>query len=621
MTDRILLERSRITEVINENSLCAYFNERAHSHPESPALSWQSADSHSTITWKEYREKVLQIAAALVTLDVEKGAAVAIMASNRPEHMIVDMAAAHCSAVSTTLYATLSAEQLDHIVADCEPRVIFVEGVPALNKILALPAVAVCNPCIVWIPAPGEGNSLNGDPSHVLKWTDIEARGFAADNAVRTEVERRWSSVRSTDALTYIYTSGTTGRSKGVILSHGNVMYVVEAMRSFGYFDFAYRYVSYLPFAHIAERVMTIYIPLRFGGHVACCPNQTDMVEYLQRYKPTFFFGVPRVWEKLRNTLETVIRQENDDELLSAIDLARNRWQLQNAGLPVSAELQMQFDKAETAILRGFRAKVGLDACLHAGSSAAPLNPNVASFFASIGLPILEGYGLTETAGPAVGHKRNKPNAGSLGEAFPGVELKIAEDGEILLRGPMNTIGYRNLPHATAELLSPDGWLRSGDLGLIDERGRLRITGRKKELIINASGKNIAPTAIEQLINGQSFISQALAYGDAKPYLTALLTVNAQKLIGFAEINGISERRVDRLIELPPVLAEAQRVLDEANAKLSRPEQIKRFSLLAMEWTVETEELTPTQKLRRSIVHAKYAHIIERMYEKSISVV
>ena len=597
-------------------SFCAMFEDNAARRAKEPAVSWVVRDQLHTLDWRSYHRRVRAVASAFLALGLEPGETVAIAASNRVEHLVADLASVHCRGVTVTIYSTLAHQQLEHVIADCKPRILIVENASVLRKFANLEWLHANRPTVVVLDSDGMVD-LEAARS-ILEWRELMSMGEGVMTAQREALEARISAIKSSDAATYIYTSGTTGVSKGVILTHGALGAEVDSLVRWGGLDYGFKSVSYLPLAHVVERLWSIYLALRTGGHVMCCPDPAQLMALVRLHRPTFFMAVPRVWEKLRSAVEVVLTEMQGTERGLEVSAAREALQLefemQQNELPIPAEVQMNACRAREGVLRDIRTDLGLDKAVMPSCSAAPLRPDVTRFFASIGIYIHQGYGLTETGGPAVADRPGKVRLGSVGLPLPGVEMRVAEDGELLIRSPANTVGYRNLPAATEDLYSADGWLRTGDVGRIDKAGLVYITDRKKELIVNSAGKNIAPTAIESRIAGRSFISQAIAHGDARPFVVALLTVDAEKLLAFAAAQGIEERDVTRLVVDARILSAAQLLVDDANAFLSRPEQIKRFSLVAREWRVEDGEVTPTLKLKRRVIQQRHEAVIEDLY-------
>jgi long-chain acyl-CoA synthetase len=585
-----------------------------------PAVSWMRGDGTvTTLTWAVYRELVLDAASGLLHLGLRPEQTVAILAGNRVEHLVADVAASHCGAASVSLYPTFSAEQLEHVIADAEPGVIIAEA-DAAERIALLPWVQQHRPHLITL-APDQDCAAVSSPGTPTTWPELLGTGSRLRAEFADEIERRTGALRGTTPLTYVYTSGTTGTPKGVILTHRNLLWVAEAMERAGSFDYDYRVVSALPLAHIAERLWSLYLALHLGGHVWCCPDPKDLLESLRRHRPSYFMAVPRTWEKLRQVMEAYLASPAlADQLVSLWadrgTLAAHR-QLVQDDAPVPAGLQVAAQLAREGVLRDVRRAFGLDRTLVTSTGAAPMRDDVAEFFASLGIPVRQGYGLTETSGVAAAERGQTQGHGSVGLPLPGVAVRIAPDGEIEIRSPGNSPGYRNLTDATAELYTADGWLRSGDVGHLDQAGRLHITDRKKEILVNAAGKNIAPTGIEFLIAGRLFIDQVMVVGEGRPYVVALLTVDPAALAAFARTRGIPAAATEELLGHPAIRGEAQTLVDKANAQLSRPEQIKRFELLPAGWSVAAGELTPTLKMRRKIIGDRYHTHIEALYERT----
>ena len=588
-----------------------------------PAVSWLDGSGQTaTLTWSQYRERVLDAATGYLRLGLEAGETVAILAGNRVEHLVADLAASHCAAASFSLYPTFSAEQMEHVVADAEPRIIVVEEA-LKGKIEQIAWVKEHRPHVITL-SEQQGIEASQAPAAgtPATWPELLATGSRHRADLAGEIEHRVALVRPEQPLTYIYTSGTTGLSKGVILTHRNLLWDAEALERTGEFKYDYRAVSSLPLAHVAERLWSIYLPLHVGGHVWCCPDATMLLDSLRRHRPSFFMAVPRVWEKLRQGVEAFLTLPMPEERRAALQADRDtllrEWRLSQDDALVPAELRADAQRArEGELLRDFHAVFGLDRALVLGAGAAPMRESVSDFFASIGLYIQQAYGLTETGGVAVADRPACQSRGSVGLPLPGVEIRIASDGEIELHGPCNSPGYRNLKDTTAELYTDDGWLRTGDVGHLDAVGRLYITDRKKEILVNAAGKNIAPTAIEFLLAGRDFIDLVMVVGEARPYIVALLTVDQHALRTFAAAQGLEETSVDVLLDHPVVQGRAQALVDEANSRLSRPEQIKRFALLASPWSVESGELTPTLKMRRKAITDRHQDHIEALYQRT----
>ena len=589
----------------------------AADHPGAPAVSWKVGDGTRTLSWSQYRERVLDVAAGLVSLGLGEGGVVAVLASNRVEHLLTDLATTHCRAVTVSIYPTVSSEQAEHILADCTPTVLIIEGANALRRFADLSWVRENAPTLISIDHHDQ-HEVDGIPL-TFDFDSVAERGARTrSGASGDELNRRIDAVSNNDLATLIYTSGTTGMPKGVELTHDNLLFGVSALMRSGMLDVAYRTVSHLPLAHIVERLWSIHLAMIKAGHVYCCPEASQLLPSLQAHRPSWFFTVPRIWEKLSGAVEAVIASPGfapfADQIAADRQVLNKAWLKRRHDEPLTVAELTAAAIAREGPLREVKAFLGLDQAVCPASGAAALRADTAEFFAAISIDIFQGYGLTETSGAAAMDRPGLYSDGAVGLTSPGFEARIAADGEIQVRGRSVTRGYHNDSKKTEELFE-DGWLRTGDIGRIDEAGRLFITDRKKEIIVTASGKNIAPTAIEDRIAGRSFIFQAIVHGEGKPYLTALLTADEVQLRRFASAANIPDVDVDQLLQHPVVLAEAQRVIDVANTSLSRPEQVKSFVFARNPFTIETGELTPTFKIRRSVVADKYMPLLDRLYQ------
>jgi long-chain acyl-CoA synthetase len=607
-------ERRQIEQEVGGRTLCDLLAEHAAGHGDVPAMSWKRDGAWQTLSWRDYRERVAEVAMGLAGLGVARGDFVAIMACNRPEHVLADQGAVHAGATPTSFYFTLPPEQIRYVAGHCEAKVAVLEDrdmlkrwqdvrddLPALQHLVVL-----------------EG-AQDGDGPGVLGWDELVRRGRDALAADRSAFEELRGRVGPEDHATLLYTSGTTGPPKGVLLTHHNLLYECTALDRLTGLAPEGSSVSYLPLAHIAERVLSIYGPLTMRTHIWFCPEPTQAVEYVREARPTLFFGVPRVWEKVRAGIQAKLAAEENQRkrriTQRAVETGLEVVRRTQRGEPVPFGLRARHAVLERLVLAKIRHAIGLDRCTFASSAASPLAVDVAEFFAALGLPLVEVYGMTETTGVATGNRPGKVKIGTVGPALAGVEVRLADDGEVLVRGPVNTPGYYRQPEATAELIDPEGWLHTGDVGELDGDGYLRVVDRKKELIITSSGKNLSPANIEGLLKEHPLIGQALVYGDSRPYVVALIVLDHELAPGWAARSGLDARDLAALATHERVLAEVQLAVDAANQRLARIEQVKRFEVLPVEWTAESEELTPTLKLRRRIIHGKYAERIDALYE------
>jgi long-chain acyl-CoA synthetase len=564
-----------------------------------------------TLTWQEMYDAARDVAAGLVDAGVEPGRTVAIMASNRIEHLVADMGAMLAGAVPMSIYNTLSPDQIAFIAGQARPAAVFVETTDHLER---WRTTLTEQEGVLAVVGIGDAR-LDGD-ERFTTWDAFVARGGEGDHA---EVDARTAALTPEDPVTILYTSGTTGDPKGVELSHRNVLWDCEGGLRMTGLEGTNLTVSYLPYAHIAERILTLYIPQHYGDvHVHLIADPTLLIGALGEVRPAQFFGVPRVWEKIQSGLSGLLAMEPDAAKKAAVEdamaVGMEYVESLQVGHTTSPELQERFGAANAAVLGPIKAMLGLDQVVWAGSASAPMPLDVARFFAGLGMPIYDIWGMTETCGGATACGPGAFKLGTVGRPYPGIELRVAEDGELLARGPIMTAGYHRRPEATAALFDNDGWLHTGDIATIDDDGFVSIVDRKKELIITSAGKNIAPSNIESLLKESPIVGHALAFGDNRPYVVAVLTLDGEVAPVIAQMGGIQFTDLADLAAKPEILAMAQEAVDKANARLSRPEQVKAFELLPVEWTAESEELTPTLKLRRRIVHAKYADVIDRLY-------
>jgi long-chain acyl-CoA synthetase len=420
------------------------------------------------------------------------------------------------------------------------------------------------------------------------------------------------------DVVTLIYTSGTTGHPKGVQLSHHAIMFSARGVEEMIPLEPGSRVISWLPAAHIAERMAHHYIPVIYAGTVTACPDPRAILSYLPQVRPTWFFAVPRIWEKLKAGLETMQAAQPEEQrkpIEDAMAASLRRVRLMQKREPVPPELEQQVAAADELLFSKLREMLGLDQITAVNVGAAPTPLEVLEFFHALGIELAELWGMSETCGIGAVNRSGQVKLGTVGPASPGVEMKIADDGELLVRGEFMMLGYRNAPDRTAEALDSEGWLHTGDIGTIDDEGFLKIVDRKKEIIINSAGKNMSPANIEAEIKSSSpMIGQACCIGDQRKYNTALIVLDADFAPQWAQQQGIDETALEDLAGDPKIIAAVKAAIDRANGHLARVEQIKRFTIVHGDWLPGGDELTPTMKLKRRPIAAKYAAQIEQMY-------
>jgi long-subunit acyl-CoA synthetase (AMP-forming) len=577
------------------------FRLTAEDYPDRVFL--RTKEDEISLTFAQVRDRVDALAGGLYELGVRKGDTVALMFANRPEFNIADLAVMTLGATPFSLYATLSPEQIQYVVEDAGAKIALIEEahleqVAGARK-LGLPELETV---VVLEGAKGDGT---------IAWEDVEGSDPDFDP------EPHWRGQEPDDLLTLIYTSGTTGPPKGVQLTHKNLMAAVATIEDVIQFpDAETRVISWLPHAHIAERAAHHYLPIVFGMTVTACHNPREVVGYLPAVKPTWFFAVPRIWEKLRGAmLSGVFTPGSEDR--EHLEAAIRKVELEQAGEEVPADVAETAAKGEEKFAQ-VRGMLGLDEALAVNAGAAPTPPEVILFFHAIGIPLGELWGMSETCGAGTVNPPDKIKIGTVGPPVKGVEIRIADDGEVLMRSDVVMgRGYRNLPDKTSEAIDDEGWLHTGDIGVLDDDGYLKIVDRKKEIIINAAGKNMSPANIEATVKSTTpLIGNACCIGDAKPYNTALIALDPDFAPMWASQNGIEETSLDVLADDEKIRAELQKAVDIANEKLARVEQIKYFTILG-DWQPGGDELTPTMKLKRKPIAEKYQAEIQAMYDRA----
>jgi long-chain acyl-CoA synthetase len=556
-----------------------------------------------SITWGELRERADALAGGLSKLGVKRGDTIALMLSNRPEFHLCDLAAMMLGATPFSIYSTYSPPQIQHLVADADARVLICEQQFLAQVLEAREGLPALEHVIVVDGEPPEGTLALGD---------VEGSNPGFDVAASV------AQIKPDDVLTLIYTSGTTGPPKGVQLTHRNLLTAVEALEILVDMPRDGRVISWLPSAHIAERNAHHYFPIVYGLEITCCDDPRQVLSYLPEVRPSWFFAVPRIWEKLKAGLETMaaaLPDEQSEAMAAAIAAGVEKVRLEQRGEDVPAALAEQVAKADTEIFAGLRETLGLDQVEAINVGAAPTPVEVLEFFHAIGLPLAELWGMSETCGAGSVNPPEKIKIGTVGPATPGVQLKLAADGEVLVKSDVVMLGYRNLPDTTSDSFTDDGWLQTGDIGSFDEDGYLTIVDRKKELIINAAGKNMSPANIEATLKSASpLIAQACCIGDRRPYNTALIVLDADFAPPWAAKQGIADCSLESLAGEELVRAAVSDAVDAANTQLARPEQIKKFTIVPGDWLASGDELTPTMKLKRKPIAEKYAVDIDAMY-------
>lgn len=582
----------------------------AHDHPRLPGLSWQPPDQDgdwTTLSWAEIHEHTRSLAAGYRALGVGRGDHVLLMMSNRPEHWLSDLALVRLGAVPVSVYGTAAREQITHIARNCRARLAVVE---------AAAQVAVWEPLLSDADTPLERLVVaeEGAPGGHLPYAAL------LGEPVPEQFGKELDTARPDDPLTVVYTSGTTGEPKGVVLTHRAVMSNVLALDAVVELPPHVEHICYLPFAHIAERMLGIYLPCHRASHVYLCADPTRVGETVRTVRPAQFFGVPRIWEKLSAAVRAVLSlmpAEQRAVIDAASEVAREHVGYRERGGTPPAELEERYARARKDVLLPLLAAGGLDRVTWAASASAPMPVDVVRFWAGFGIVVMDAWGLTETTGVATSNSpRTGFRLGSVGRPVESVEIRAAEDGEILVRGSSVFSGYLQPDGSVRSALDADGWLATGDIGRIDEDGYLWLTDRKKEMIITSTGKNVSPALVENALKAHPLIGQAMVHGDNRSYLVALLVLDAEAAPAWAAAHGVeTDGGAAGLARHPAVRAEVDRAVAAANTRLNRTEQVKRYALLSEEWGPATGELTPSLKMRRRVIRDKYADALSRLYQ------
>ncbi|MGV0735042.1 AMP-dependent synthetase/ligase [Mycobacterium syngnathidarum] len=572
----------------------------------SDKVALRTLGGHLSLTWSELNQRVAVVAAGLAGIGLGHGDTLAMLLPNVPEWHVLDFAAVHLGAVPFNIFNSSSAEQIAHQLRNSDAKVVVTqhEFLPRVETAMSELDGQVTRVIV-----------LDGEAG-MTKLADVEA---AADPSF--DFESVWRAVDADDLLTIIYTSGTTGPPKGAQWSHRTAMAQLRAL------DAALPMptdgiISFLPMAHAGGRITAHYMALVNGAAITTCADMKDLVQHLAEVHPDAFFSVPRFWEKFQVAIEAMVAGITDDRHRAAtqhaIEVGLRKVKADDAGetaLNESDAAQLADEYAQALkLLRPIIARLGLDNIKAAFVGGAPSAPELAQFFRAVGVPLLEAYGLTEGS-LAVFNRVVEYKAGTAGKPLPGVEVALAPDGEILLRSEMNMVGYRKDPEQTATAIDSEGWLHTGDVGMLDDQGFLAIVDRKKELIINSAGKNMSPVMIESAIKGESsLIGHVVAIGDRRRYVTALITLDPEAAATYTMEAGLDKASIAELVETKELRAVVQGAVDRGNQRLNRNEQIKKFALLPIVWVPDSEELTPTAKLKRKQISEKYAAEIDALY-------
>ena len=614
------------------DSIPARLFRRAAAHPAAVAYRAKEAGVWQATTWREYAEQVRAAARSLLALGLRPGDTVAILGFNRPEWCIVDVACMALGGAAVGLYTTSTPPEVAHVLAHSEARFLLVDGekqwprveraldgLPALERVVLMRGTA--DPggerVLGWerFLALGAERSLalGAERSLALGAKGSLALGAKIDSAA---VDARLEALKGDDRATLIYTSGTTGEPKGIVLSHHNLAATAQTIPGILPLSADDTMLSYLPLAHIAEQLFSIHVSITFGVQIHFAESPEKVLDNLRDVQPTLLFGVPRVWEKLQAGIAAKLRTAPPHKRYLAqwaMATARRAHALSHRGQAPSLFLAAQLALADRLVLRKIRHAVGLSRVRACSSGAAPTSPELVEQLAGLGVCLLETYGQSEVCGPTTSNAPGHTRHGTVGRAMQGLELRIADDGEILVRGPGVFLGYHKDPAATAETLE-GGWLHSGDLGLLDAEGYLRITGRRKDLLATAGGKKVAPQRIEGDLKAGCLFAEAVLVGEGRPFLAALLWLEPEAARHLA---GRPEATPAELLTDPAVRKAVEAQVARVNDALARHEQVRRWVLVGKPLSQEDGELTPTHKVRRAVVTERLAAEIARLYERA----
>jgi long-subunit acyl-CoA synthetase (AMP-forming) len=588
-----------------EKTVAQVLDATAERWPDRAAMRVKQQGTWQETTWRQYRERARTVAKGLVELGLAPGHGVAILGGNRPEWFLADIGAILAGGIPAGIYTSSSAEQCCYIAGHCDADIAVVEDRAQLDKLLRVRAE---------LPALRAVVLMDGDPQGepgVLAWRELVERG---EKGSEQKLEERLAAQTLDGVCTLIYTSGTTGPPKAVMITHRNLTWTSETVRRMlGGLGPDDNIISYLPLSHIAEQLMSLHIPMSFGGCSWFAEGLDKLGDNLREVRPTAFLGVPRVWEKIQSRI--VAAAAANSPLKRRIGAWARAVGLRGGYADQRGERRpLLYPLANRLVFSKVRERLGLDRCRLAITSTAPIPRSTLEFFLSLGIPLLEVWGMSEATGPATISLADRYRTGKAGFALEGCELKILEDGEVCARGPNVFAGYLKDEGATREALDADGWLHSGDIGAVDADGFLSITDRKKELIITAGGKNISPQAVEAQLKTVPVISQAVAIGDGRKFMSALVALDPEQIAATAEAAGSKARTAAEAAADPAFRKHLQKLIDAACEPLSRVEAVKTFAVLPSELSIDGGELTPTMKLKRRVIHDKYRELIEGIY-------
>jgi long-subunit acyl-CoA synthetase (AMP-forming) len=589
---------------LDAQTVAAAFQRTVARYPDKTAI--QTLDNSTRYTWSELADRVRRTAAGLAASGIGRGDTVAIVLPNTIDCHVVDYAAVHLGAVPFAIFNSAPAEQIEHQLRRADTTLVITQEafLDKVSEAVSALGQQVRHVVVVEDEAPQGVSTL----------ADLERAGDPG-----FDFDAAWQAITADDLAALIFTSGTTGPPKAAQWSHRTVMSQQRALNAALPLP-TDNIISFMPMAHSGGRITVHYMALAYGATITVCPDIKQLLHALPAVRPDTFFSVPRFWEKLQVAIEAMVQSEPEEKRLvlqRAIEVGLQRTKAAEYGSSASTgeleELDAEYAET-TAALKPILARVGLDRVKSAFVGGAPSTPELSQFFRAVGVPMLEAYGLTEGS-LNVFNRVEMYKSGTAGKPLPGVEIRLADDGELLVRSDLNFVDYRHQPQESAETLDADGWLHTGDVASIDEDGFVSIVDRKKELIINSAGKNMSPVTIESAVKGESsLIGQVVAIGDRRNYVTALITLDPEAAATVGQRLGLSDRPLDQLVAAPQIQQEVAAAVERGNRRLNSNEQIKKFVVLPSVWLPDSDELTPTAKLKRRVIQTKYAQEIESLY-------
>jgi long-chain acyl-CoA synthetase len=610
------MESASMSEIkkMEANTIPALFWSRTIEWADRVAMCHKDFGIWKSITWKEYGENAKYVCLGLISLGMNPGDRATIMSENNPEWLFSDMGILAGGGISVGIYTTDSEQQVAYILNNCDSRFHFVEDEEQLDKVLEVrEKVPTLEKIIIF---DMEGLRHFQDPM-VISFEALLGIGRELELQEPVLFDQRRNEPRPDETAILIYTSGTTGPPKGAMMSHRNILDTNKIQNEANPCSEKDEILSFLPLCHIAERNLSVFNALLVGYVVNFAEGPDTVPENIREVAPSVFFAVPRIWEKFYSSLVLAMKDSTRFEKKAfdwGIRIGKKRAALKLSGNPVPGYLQILYALVDLTVLRNLKKSIGLNKARQLTSGAAPISPDLLHFYYALGLPMREVYGQTECCGPGTIHHGDDVKVGTVGKPLPRCEVKIAETGEILFRGPNVFLGYWKDPERTKETIDAEGWLHTGDVGRIDEDGHLIVTDRLKDIIITAGGKNVTPTEIENQLKFSPYINDAVVIGDGRKYLTALIMIDEETVMKYAQEKRVPFTTYDSLTKAAEIMNLLEQEVNKSNEKFSRVEQIKRFHLINIQLSADDDEVTPTMKLKRKYVMKKFSKEIEAMY-------